>query len=258
MASDSADRRSPGTAQGPVVSICIVSYEARDYLARCLESIRAHTRLPHEVVIVDNASGPATRELLASLDYANVILNEENRLWCPAMNQALRAANPRSRFLLLLNPDIEVLRDDWLERMVMAMAGPRIGLVGTEHNFRALTPTFGALDGSCLLVRRELLEDPAIGYLDESLPWNGSPFVLTARAWKRGWGYRLMPPRPRLVVHHGGRSRAEASKPVRNRPINHRALLEREGFNPRRPARPIRVLRRWLINLGRPQIPTGP
>ena len=246
-------RRSAGEV--PVVSICIVSYEARDYLARCIDSIRRHASLPHEVVIVDNASGPATRELLESLDQATVVLNNENRLWCPAMNQALRAADSRSPYLLMLNPDIEVLRHDWLERMVTAMARPGVGLVGTAHNFRPLTPTFGALDGSCLLLRRELLDDPEVGYLDESLPWNGSPFVLTARAWRRGWGYRCMPPRPALIVHHGGRSREESPTPVLNRPIDHRALLEREGLDPTRPPRPVSAAMRRLIAMGWPRVP---
>lgn len=238
----------------PVVSICIVSYEAPDYLRRCLDSIRALTHLPYETIIVDNASGPAMRAYLASLDDVQVILNEENRLWCPAMNQALRAATPGTPYLLLLNPDVEVLRSDWLDRMVAALR-PGIGMVGTEHNFRPIGPTFGALDGSCLLVRREVFEDPDIGLLDERLPWNGSPYVLTARAWREGWGYRCMPPRPRLIVHHGGKSREASVTPVLNQAIDHRAISVESGLQPTRPRYARRLLVRQAIRIAWPWRP---
>lgn len=218
----------------PVVTIGIVTYNAPDYVGRCLASIRENTELPHEVVVVDNASDEPTRRLLRNTSGIRLIQNEQNRLWCPALNQAFASAHPASRFFLMLNPDVEVLRRDWLARLIDVLEShPRTGITGVEHNFRPLRPTWGAIDGHCLLVRREVFEHPGIGPLDEALPWNGSPFVLTARAKAHGWSYRLHPPSLRLVIHHGGRSRAEARTPMPNRRVDHADLLTKVGLRPR-------------------------
>ena len=43
-----------------------------------------------------------------------------------------------------------------------------IGQTGTKHNFQPLMPTYGALDGCCLMIRKSLLDD--IGHFDETIP----------------------------------------------------------------------------------------
>src|SRR5947209_7869169 len=97
----------------PAVSIIIVSYNALPYLRRCVASLRARTRVPYELLIIDNASAAETQTYLRSLRSARVTFNEENRLWCAGCNQGLRLASARAPYRLLLNPDVEVLRDDW-------------------------------------------------------------------------------------------------------------------------------------------------
>ena len=237
--------------ENPVVSIAVVTYNATEYARLCLESVRRLTRTPHEVLVVDNASRPDTREYLRSVDWIRLTLNDENRLWCPALNQALRMAHPSSRYFMLLNPDVEIVRADWLERLIAILeSGGRVGITGTQHNYRPLGPLFGAIDGHCFLFRRELYEDPDIGPLDEAYPWNGSPYVLTARAWAKGWSYRLHPPRPRLLVHHHGRSRAESREPVLNRRIDALGILREAGLAPWKEPRLYSPLRRSLIRWG--------
>ncbi len=239
-------------AADPVVTIAIVTYNAVSFVRRCLESLRERSRVPIEVVVVDNASQEETRDYLRSVGWIRLILNDENRLWCPALNQALAVAHPASRYFMLLNPDVEVLRADWLERLIGVLdSGPRVGITGTQHNYRPLGPIFGAIDGHCFMFRRELWEDPRIGPLDEAYPWNGSPYVFTARAWARGWTYRLHPPRPVLLRHHKGRSRAESASPMPNRKIDARGILEEAGLEPWRESRLITPFRRALIRHGR-------
>jgi len=238
-------------AESPVVSIAIVTYNATDYVRSCLESLRSLTRLPHEVLVVDNASRADTREYLRTVPWIDLTLNEENRLWCPALNQAFAKAHPGSRYYMLLNPDVEIVRADWLERLIAIVEShPRLGITGTQHNYRPLGPVFGAIDGHCFLFRRELYEDPAIGPLDEKYPWNGSPYVLTARAWARGWRYRVHPQSPRILVHHGGKSRAEADGPVLNRKIDAEGILREAGLAPWRENRLVTPFRRALIRRG--------
>jgi len=236
----------------PKVSIAIVTYNAAEFVRKCLESIRRQTRVAHEVLVVDNASGPETRGYLDSTGWIRLISNGENRLWCPATNQALAAAHPDSKYFLLLNSDVEVIRPDWLERLIAILeSGARVGITGTQHNYRPLGPTFGAVDGHCFMVRRELWDDPEIGPLDERYPWNGSPYVFTARAWSRGYIYRLHPPRPRLLIHHGARSRADAKGPVLNRKIDPMGILREARLDPWRESRLATPFRRVLIRWGR-------
>lgn len=240
----------PGHA-APVVTIAIVTYNALEFVRRCLESLRIHASLPREIIVVDNASREETRSYLRAAGGIHLILNDENRLWCPALNQALAAAHPSSRYFMLLNPDVEVLRSDWLERLVAVMeSDPRVGITGTQHNYRPLGPVFGAIDGHCFMFRRQLWEDPDIGPLDEAYPWNGSPYVLTARAWAKGWIYRVHPPRPVLLTHHKGRSRAESHQPMPNRRIDARGILREAGLEPWRESRLLTPFRRALIRRG--------
>ena len=74
---------------GPLVSIVVVSYNATPYLRRCLESLRARTRPPHEILVVDNASRQETRDYLRSVDFIRPVFNDENRLWCAGCSQGI-------------------------------------------------------------------------------------------------------------------------------------------------------------------------
>jgi hypothetical protein len=87
--------------------------------------------------------------------------------------------------------------------------------------------------------------------MDERYPWNGSPYVFTAKAWAKGWIYRLHPPRPGLIVHHKARSRAEAEHPAPNVRIDARGILEEAGLSPWRESRLVTPFRRALIRRGK-------
>ena len=90
------------------LSICIVSYECREKLRRCLESIRAHRpTAAHEVVVVDNGSRDGTVDMLRSEFYwVRLTANPENRGFSAACNQAVAVAT--GSVLMMLNPDTEV------------------------------------------------------------------------------------------------------------------------------------------------------
>lgn len=85
-----------------MISICIVSFNTRDLLARCLqECLKVQDA---EIIVADNGSRDGTPEMLRT-QFPNVhaILNPENRAYTRAMNQLLTQAH--GDFLLLLNPD---------------------------------------------------------------------------------------------------------------------------------------------------------
>jgi GT2 family glycosyltransferase len=111
------------------LSIIIVSWNVRDLLRACLESLRpAWERTRAEVIVVDNASTDGTAALVCEAYPAvRLIANQANRGFGAANNQGMAAAG--GRYLLLLNPDTVVLPGA-LEQLVAFLDGhPRVGLV---------------------------------------------------------------------------------------------------------------------------------
>ncbi len=87
------------------VSVIMVSYNCRQYIEQCLQSIAASpTACSYKVIVVDNNSSDDTVSVVKS-NFSNVqlICNEENIGFARGNNQALQIAN--SRYAMLLNPD---------------------------------------------------------------------------------------------------------------------------------------------------------
>jgi hypothetical protein len=103
------------------LSIVIVSYNTKDVLRECLESIyKTAKNLSFEVIVVDNASKDQTREEMQKLDYPNFrfIQNKENLGFSKANNIGVRKTS--GRYVLFLNPDV-VVHSETLEGMVYFM-----------------------------------------------------------------------------------------------------------------------------------------
>jgi GT2 family glycosyltransferase len=99
------------------LSIVIVSYNTRELLKECLQSIYLNTgNISYEIFVVDNNSADHTGQMIKE-DFQEVKLieNRENVGFARANNQALKLASGRN--VLLLNPDTKVLRDS-LSKMV--------------------------------------------------------------------------------------------------------------------------------------------
>ncbi|MGC9318006.1 MAG: glycosyltransferase family 2 protein [Armatimonadota bacterium] len=92
----------------PELSVCIVNWNTRDLLEDCLESIReAPDAVSREIIVVDNASGDGSAEMVrARHPEVALIANEENLGYAAANNQAIEQA--AGSHVLLLNPDITV------------------------------------------------------------------------------------------------------------------------------------------------------
>jgi GT2 family glycosyltransferase len=90
------------------LAICIVNWNTRDLLDRCLQSIRdTQGALSVETIVVDNASSDGSAEMVRTKHpWARLIANADNRFYAAANNQALQATH--APFKLLLNPDIIV------------------------------------------------------------------------------------------------------------------------------------------------------
>ena len=130
------------------LAVVIVSYNTCQLLQNCLASLQSAQRraaLEMEVVVVDNASVDGSAAMVAA-DFPAVTLLalEENVGFTGGNNRALahlgfraeaadRTATPA--FVLLLNPDTEIIGDA-LERLLAVMqADPGVGVCGAHLSY---------------------------------------------------------------------------------------------------------------------------
>ena len=99
------------------ISVCIVSYNVRDFLIQALHSIkRACTDITHEILVVDNASVDGTvQELERVFPDITVIANQRNTGFSVANNMALRRA--KGEYIVLINPDT-IVQEDTFQKLL--------------------------------------------------------------------------------------------------------------------------------------------
>jgi len=99
----------------PTISIIIVSWNVRDLLRRCLQSIYDQTKTSFEIFVVDNASSDGSADMVAAeFEDVKLIRNRKNRGFAAANNQAVKLA--RGDYIIFLNDDTEIL-DSALDKM---------------------------------------------------------------------------------------------------------------------------------------------
>ncbi|HEY3229131.1 MAG TPA: glycosyltransferase family 2 protein [Roseiflexaceae bacterium] len=137
----------------PTLAMIIVSWNTRDLLRRCIESVHASLRgseIDYTVVVVDNASIDGTPAMLRA-EHPELLLLEPRRNlgFAGGNNLALRrvlssvgAENPKLKtqnskldYVLLLNPDTEVVGDA-IPRLVRYLdAHPDVAVVGPKLRY---------------------------------------------------------------------------------------------------------------------------
>jgi GT2 family glycosyltransferase len=156
----------------PLVSILVISYNTKAMTLDCLASVLAETTVPHELIVVDNASPDGSAAAIAAaFPEVRLIASAANLGFARGNN--LAAAEARGRYLLLLNPDTLVL-DRAVDRLVaFAERTPAAGIWGgrTLNGDRTLNPgsVFGRVtlwslfcraSGLALICRRSAFFNP--------------------------------------------------------------------------------------------------
>lgn len=117
----------------PLVSIVIPARDQLPLTQGCVESIRAFTPGPFEVILVDNGSADGTADWAAATPDVRHIRNDENRGFAAACNQGMAAA--KGDYVVLLNNDT-IVTPGWLDALVVPMvADPAIGVTGPRSNW---------------------------------------------------------------------------------------------------------------------------
>ncbi|MDQ7030520.1 MAG: glycosyltransferase family 2 protein [Ardenticatenia bacterium] len=162
-------------ASAPDISAVVVSWNVRDLLARCLQSVEHSAGLGGvtvELVVVDNASHDGTPTMLKEIfPHAHVVALAENRGYAAGVNVGLRVA--RGRHLLVLNPDTEALNDAVPQLVRFLDDHPAVGAVG---------PALIYPDGAPQPSRRRFPPLPVLFFQDTTLhglarPWLGRFFM---------------------------------------------------------------------------------
>lgn len=112
------------------LSIIIVSWNVAGDLEACLRSICGNTRTEDiEVIVVDSASADDTVERVRkSFPQVRLLPQSENVGFTRGNNIGLRAA--QGRYLMLLNPDTEIIGDALHQLVTYLDAHPKVGIVG--------------------------------------------------------------------------------------------------------------------------------
>lgn len=122
-------------AAAPELTVIVVSYNTRDLTLKCLETLLRNTRsAAMEVVVIDNASADGSVEAIrSSFPEVRCIASPSNLGFARANN--LVAAEARTPWLLLLNPDTETHPGAVDNLLAFAKANPSAGIVGGRTVF---------------------------------------------------------------------------------------------------------------------------
>jgi len=219
-----------GTSEEPVVSVVIPVYGKWEFTAQCLRSfMEVPPTVPHEVLVVDDASPDDTLERLREVVGIRVVALSKNRGFVGATNAGIEAA--RGEYVVMLNNDTQITAG-WLEALVGTASQPGVGLVGSKLVYpdgrlqeaggiifaNGGGWNYGRLDdpgreryafardvdycsGASIIVRRDLLE--SLGYLDTRFAPAYYEDVDLAFS-VREKGLRVVYEPNSVVIHHEG------------------------------------------------------
>ena len=224
------------------LSIIVVSWNTREILADCLNSVYQHPpKDSFELILVDNASTDGSAEMVAEqFPQARLIKSETNLGFAQGNNLAVPLCV--GQYVLLLNPDT-IVKQNGLQSLIDFLdANPAAGAAGSMllnvdetlqpscHprpqlgrelwrllHFDAIKPygrynmhqwdltqnrEVDVLMGASLMVRKSILDE--IGFLDGDYFMYSEEVDLCFRLQKAGWKLFYVP--ASKVIHLGGQS----------------------------------------------------
>ena len=250
----------------PLVSIVIPSRDEVETLKKCLAAIQKTHYANYEVIVVENNSAPETFDFYRSITSEEVkegesvcyegTLSGGQRIcvavWKEGFNYSalnnFGVSFAKGEYLVLMNNDIEMITEDWLEEMLGTCQRREVGVVGAKLYYpddtvqhagivvgiggnargigqnmfmglqrarsgylhkASLAMDYSAVTAACLMVKRNIYE--AVGGFEEKLAvaFNDVDFCLKVR--KEGY---LVVYQPRVeAYHYESKSRGSEDSP---------------------------------------------
>lgn len=208
----SNEERTP--SDRPVVSIVVISRNEGEELARTIESIHANTRVPYELIVVDDGSTDGSTDFV-----------RENTDWRLVRTRDQGVAKARNLGARLASADVVVFADAhirapefWHEPVLDAVMLPDVAAVapgiysleeprrrgfglatvGPDLHHRWLRKSCDepyavpVLPGCFLAMRREVFLETG-GFDDGLYQLGGNDVELCLRLWTLGWELRVIP-----------------------------------------------------------------
>jgi len=113
------------------LTIILVSFNVKDLLSRCINSIVENNIKSTEIIVVENNSSDNTISMIKNrFPDVTLIKNSENRGFAAACNQGIQIS--KGKYVLLLNPDT-VIRSNTLKKCYEYMENnPDAGILGCK------------------------------------------------------------------------------------------------------------------------------
>jgi len=188
------------------LSIIIVNWNTRGLLRKCLRSIYNNTeKLTFEVFVIDNASRDGSVEMVKKeFPQARLTRNKENLGFARGNNQGF--LQTKGKYVLVLNPDTEVIDDAFLKMVEYLKSNKEVGAVG---------PRFIYPDGT---FQRYYHRFPT--------------FISILTTWflPRSMAYKLRPTRAYLMLDDDFEKIVEVPQPAGSCLMFRRDLFPKEGF----------------------------
>lgn len=235
-------------AASPDLSVVIVSWNVRELLRACVQSVdRGRGGLDIELIVVDSGSADGSPQMVAGeFPWVRLIARPENVGFPKGNNLGIAKAN--GRYILLLNPDTEIVGDALPVMVEFLQSHPDVGGLGpmllnpdeSVQSSRRRFPTLatGLLESTWLaglapgVMRRYYAQDLAddetadvdwvmgasllvrreaaaqIGGMDEAYFMYSEELDWCRRIKDNGWRIVYLP--AARVVHHVGKSSEQA------------------------------------------------
>jgi len=216
-----------------LASVIILNFNGKNYLKKCLDSLKRQTYSDVEVILVDNASIDGSVQFVQlHFPWVKVIKKNRNTGFAKGNDEGANYAS--GDYLVFLNPDTEV-DTKWLETLIegvetyqdIAICGSKIldmnqkdiiqeigGLCDAygfslsrgwgekdRHQYEGIIETF-YVSGASLLIKRKIAEK--IGLFDSKYFFNQEDVDVCWRAHLAG--YRVVVNPLSIVYHEGGGS----------------------------------------------------
>ncbi|OOZ36750.1 glycosyltransferase family 2 protein [Solemya velesiana gill symbiont] len=146
------------------VSVIIVNWNGELELKRCLVALMAQTVMPHEIILLDNASTDRSLDVAKKFPLVQIIKLDRNVGFSQGNNIAIEAVSKDSEWIALLNPDASPKRR-WLEKLLES---------ARDH------PGFDVFGSKLVKADESSILDGA-----------GDAYHISGLAWRMGHGYSV-------------------------------------------------------------------
>lgn len=184
----------------PLLSVVVLNYNAREYIAGCLESVFESSYEDLEVILVDNHSTDGSiahlRAVLPSAYLSRIVFieNGSNHGAAVALNQG--AGRARGAFISFVATDTVVDRECFSRLIQAAESDPGIGALSAKllmmHKPGYLDSAGEYLNQFGLLMQRHAGKEQDLGQFDEPaeiFSAKGTALTVRAEVFRRAGGY---------------------------------------------------------------------